>query len=317
MRGATAANGVRSHAMRARRKTAKRRITTRATSEPMEVTPETMETITGGFATSAVVGKGSYGEVLSATWNGKRVAVKRLRPTDGVNAVTVRKSVQREISASRDVRGHKNVVRVIGVSFPTPKAEHTCIVYAPLAECALSTKLSTVDARCAFGWKRRAHAAIDAVAGIAALHTAQWIHFDIKSANVLVSATRCVVGDLGTAVRGPHTLYAVPTDIAAAYPYYAPEYLATGRVTYATDVYCTGLLLLEILSGRLLYVELDRPAFIAAFMLDATSVSFRDPLVVWDDAAADRLARTAVACLAADPDMRPTMHDVLRSLKGE
>lgn len=49
-------------------------------------------------------------------------------------------------------------------------------------------------------------------------------------------------------MRGPTYRYALPTSTEGThYPYYAPEYRLSGEVTYASDVYCVGLLMVSAL----------------------------------------------------------------------
>jgi serine/threonine protein kinase len=104
---------------------------------------------------------------------------------------------------------------------------------------------------------------LDVLDAVAHAHANLIVHRDIKPANVLVSATGDVkLLDFGIAqlvnlnpdgVDAPHTeASALTREIGRALTpeYAAPEQLAGGAVTTATDVYALGVLLYVLLSGR-------------------------------------------------------------------
>lgn len=114
----------------------------------------------------------------------------------------------------------------------------------------------------------------------------------------------------GIAVRGPVVTFEVPAD-HHDYPYFAPEYRRRGETTYAGDVYCLGLLILELIGGGLLGQDW------ASYVADFTSVTaeerelFVDDRVSWDSREAHALANLAARCLVADPAARPALQELL------
>jgi serine/threonine protein kinase len=77
------------------------------------------------------------------------------------------------------------------------------------------------------------------------LHRHDWLHLDLKPANVVVEAGRAVLIDLGLARRPG------PTRAGAGTPgYLAPEQARGDDVGPATDVWALGVVLLEALSGE-------------------------------------------------------------------
>jgi serine/threonine-protein kinase len=97
-------------------------------------------------------------------------------------------------------------------------------------------------------------------AGVQAVHEAGVIHRDIKSSNVMLAkrmdATQAVVMDLGLAREssdGPdaRTELTMPGAVMGTMQYAAPEQLAAGTVTPATDIYALGVVLYEIVTGKL------------------------------------------------------------------
>jgi len=95
---------------------------------------------------------------------------------------------------------------------------------------------------------------VEAVAtGLAELHRAGLIHRDVKPHNILFGGGRTKLADFGLATNdGPDdvTPLTVPGTMLGTLPYLAPELVAGGRASAASDVYALGVTAFQALTGE-------------------------------------------------------------------
>jgi tRNA A-37 threonylcarbamoyl transferase component Bud32 len=131
------------------------------------------------------------------------------------------------------------------------------------------------------------------------------VHRDIKPSNVLIEGSgRPRLADFGIA-RATDATSVTATGVAlGSAAYVAPEQLSDERITAAADVYSTGLVLLECLTGRRQFDGSPSEAALARLQ--------RDPEVP-DDLGAP-WSELLVAMTRRDPAERPTAVEVARRL---
>lgn len=105
-------------------------------------------------------------------------------------------------------------------------------------------------------WSTRIKILLGAAKGLEHLHhnlNPPVINRDVKCANILLGAGyHPKLSDFGLAKLGPtgdntH----VSTRVMGTPGYCAPEYLMTGKLTVKTDIYSFGVVMLEVLTGRM------------------------------------------------------------------
>jgi serine/threonine-protein kinase len=139
------------------------------------------------------------------------------------------------------------------------------------------------------------------LSGLAAAHAAGIAHRDVKPENVLLGPAQSLkVADFGLArmlADATHTKSGLLIGTAA---YLAPEQVAGGRSDFRTDVYATGVMLFELLTGRQPFTG-DTPLAVAYRHVNEV-VPAPSSLVPALPPALDSLVALATS---RDPDLRP------------
>ncbi|KAF9689733.1 hypothetical protein SADUNF_Sadunf01G0123000 [Salix dunnii] len=113
-------------------------------------------------------------------------------------------------------------------------------------------------------------------------------------------------------------------QVVGTYGYAAPEYVETGHLTIHSDIWSFGVVLYEILTGRRT-LERNRPVveqklldWVKQFPVDSKRFSMIiDPRLIneYSFSAAKQIAKLADSCLKKNARERPTMTQVVESLK--
>nr|WSY56922.1 protein kinase [Streptomyces sp. NBC_00886] len=147
---------------------------------------------------------------------------------------------------------------------------------------------------------------------LADLAATQIVHRDLKPSNVLVSVGGAHVIDFGIS-KAMDASTITGTGIRVGTPaYMSPEHLRTGRSDTASDVFS--------LAGTLVYAAVGRAPFGDGTGVDVMHrVAFEkpDPELIAEISAADAaLGSLLTACLAKEPERRPTGQDLIDTAKA-
>ncbi|KAE8680736.1 Serine/threonine-protein kinase CDL1 [Hibiscus syriacus] len=284
-----------------------------------------LHSATGGFSKSNVVGHGGFGSVYRGVLsNGRKVAVK-LMDQEGKQG---EEEFEMEVELLRRLRS-PYLLALIGYCSDSSRK---LLVYEFMANGGLQEHLYPISGsdnmNFNLDWETRLRIALEAAKGLEYLHehvSPPVIHRDFKSSNILLDKNfHAKVSDFGLAKLGSDKAGGhVSTRVLGTQGYVAPEYALTGHLTTKSDVYSYGVVLLELLTGRV-PVDLKRPpgeAVLVSWALPQLTdrekvVGIMDPALEGQYSMKDviQVAAIAAMCVQPEADYRPLMADVVQSL---
>ncbi|KAI3812026.1 hypothetical protein L1987_16727 [Smallanthus sonchifolius] len=201
------------------------------------------------FTSSHIVGKGSFGEIVKASWRGTPVAVKRILPSLSDDRFVVQ-DFRHEVNLLVKLR-HPNIVQFLGaVTEKKPLMLITEFLRGGDLHQCLKEK-GALNPTTAINF------ALDIARGMAYLHTEPnvIIHRDLKPRNVLLvnsNADHLKVGDFGLSklirVQNSHDVYKM-TGETGSYRYMAPEVFKHCKYDKKVDVFSFAMILYQMLEG--------------------------------------------------------------------
>jgi serine/threonine-protein kinase len=156
--------------------------------------------------------------------------------------------------------------------------------------------------------ERALELAIQICAGVGYAHRAGLVHCDVKPQNILVTAEgRVKITDFGIARALASLRPGETTDVVWGSPqYYSPEQAAGETPTPASDVYSIGIVMYEMLSGRLPFIAATQQALALMHIRDEPP-----PLTLSNPAVPESLERIVHKVMAKEPSARYRTADQL------
>ncbi|KHN14714.1 Leucine-rich repeat receptor-like protein kinase PXL1 [Glycine soja] len=272
---------------------------------------------------SNVIGMGGTGIVYKAEIHRPHVtlAVKKLWRSrtdieDGNDAL-------REVELLGRLR-HRNIVRLLGY---VHNERNVMMVYEYMPNGNLGTALhGEQSARLLVDWVSRYNIALGVAQGLNYLHHdchPLVIHRDIKSNNILLDSNlEARIADFGLArmmIQKNETV----SMVAGSYGYIAPEYGYTLKVDEKIDIYSYGVVLLELLTGKMpldpsFEESIDIVEWIRKKKSNKALLEALDPAIASQCKHVQEemllVLRIALLCTAKLPKERPPMRDIVTML---
>ena len=228
------------------------------TREPaLSITPGTS---VGGWTLGRLLGEGGMGSVFLGERRGEgftqRAAVKLLSSPAPTGLLHQRFLAERGILARLE---HPGIARMLDGGVTAQGAPYLAmeLVEGRTLTQASQASRATVEERLALF--------LEVCAAVEYAHRNLVVHRDLKPSNVMVDGTgRVKLLDFGIAklLAPGGEPQDQPTLLRALTPQYAaPEQVTGDAITTATDVYALGVLLFELLAGRLPYALADQSPF--------------------------------------------------------
>ena len=214
-----------------------------------------------------VIGRGGMATVHlgNDTRLGRKVAVKLLKPSLA-NDPAFRTRFRQEAQAAARM-AHPTVVRVYDAGEETVSEPSGAEVQVPfiVMEYVEGRPLSDIIAEGAVAPDEAVRITEGILTALEYSHRAGVVHRDIKPANVMVTHTGQVkVMDFGIAraITDTSATVAQTTSILGTASYFSPEQARGETVDARTDLYSTGVVLFELLTGRAPFLG-DTPVAVA------------------------------------------------------
>lgn len=254
--------------------------------------------VVGSFRLHRRLGAGGMGVVyLGSDRRGQRVALKVIRP-DLAEDQEFRSRFAREVSAARRIRGGCTA-RLVAADLeadrpwfatqyvPGPSLHDKVAEEGPLSAAEVAAVGAALSE------------------GLVAVHEAGVVHRDLKPSNILLSPKGPRIIDFGIAwATGASTLTHVGTAVGSP-GFLAPEQVRGAAVTPATDVFALGATLAYAATS-------DSPFGHGSSEVMLYRVVHEEPHL---DGVPDALAPLVSACLAKDPEERPSTLQLSLRLK--
>ncbi|XP_028086140.1 probable serine/threonine-protein kinase PBL5 isoform X2 [Camellia sinensis] len=202
------------------------------------------------FNSDYFLGEGGFGKVYKGKLEDtdQIVAIKQL---DRNGLQGIREFIVEVLTLG--LANHPNLVKLIGYC---AEGEQRLLVYEYMALGSLEDHLHDLRPnRKRLDWNTRMKIAAGAAKGLEYLHDKMKppvIYRDLKCSNILLDeAYNPKLSDFGLAKVGPvGDKTHVSTRVMGTYGYCAPDYAMTGQLTFKSDIYSFGVVLLEIITGR-------------------------------------------------------------------
>uniref|UniRef100_A0A7N8X7M5 Tyrosine-protein kinase n=1 Tax=Mastacembelus armatus TaxID=205130 RepID=A0A7N8X7M5_9TELE len=236
------------------------------------------------------LGQGCFGEVWMGTWNGTtRVAIKTLKP-----GTMSPEAFLQEAQVMKKLR-HEKLVQLYAVVSEEP----IYIVTEYMSQGSLLDFLKG-EAGKMLRLPQLVDMAAQIAAGMAYVERMNYVHRDLRSANILVGDNLvCKVADFGLARLIEDNEYTARQGAKFPIKWTAPEAALYGRFTIKSDVWSFGVLLTELATkGRVPY-----PGMVNREVLDQVERGYRMPCPA---ECPSSLHELMLSCWRKDPEERPT-----------
>ncbi|KDO22022.1 TKL protein kinase [Saprolegnia parasitica CBS 223.65] len=256
-----------------------------------------------------LVGAGAHAHVYHGMYNATPVAIKTL--------MTSRKHEIDRVIAEIELLATLDSPYIVGLvgAVWAGRLANLEIVLEYMDGGDLFTYLRSHDT-VTYAWPAKRTTLLSVARGLLYLHERSIIHRDVKARNVLLDDEKGTkLTDFG--VSRVDSL-ATMTIGVGTYRWMAPEVLQENRYSVAADVYSFGILLSEVDTHAIPYMDMiqpetGNPLMDTAILAQVVQGRLRPTL---SPTCPEDIAALAQRCLAFDPMERPTAADVLAALNA-
>ncbi|KAM3215236.1 hypothetical protein ACQJBY_067301 [Aegilops geniculata] len=226
--------------------------------KPTNLSLALLKDITENFSEDREIGHGGFATVYKGVLGNGNVAVKRIRNSHSINETLF----YREVDSLLNIK-HKNVVRFLGFCASTDQiaiqiAGSKRHIYAEVRERLLcfeyisngSLQKYVTDELRGLEWNTRYGIIRGICEGLHHLHSEKHIyHMDLKPGNILLDNDMVPkITDFGLS-RLDEKSKTMSEDRLGSLGYCAPEYISEGNMSFKSDMYSLGKIIIELVTG--------------------------------------------------------------------
>ncbi|KAL8159529.1 hypothetical protein V2J09_001066 [Rumex salicifolius] len=301
-----------------------RRLSSQRRTRAVQVfTYKELEMATDNFNEQNVIGNGGFGVVYRGVLtDGTVAAIKMLHQE--------RKQGERAFRIEVDLLSRLHSPYLVELFGYCADQNHRILVFEFMINGSLEYHLlkSPEGYPQPLDWGMRLRIALDCARALEFLHehaSPSIIHRDFKCTNILLDHNfRAKVSDFSLAKIGSDKINGqISTRVLGTTGYLAPEYILTGKLTTKSDVYSYGVVLLQLITGRV-PIDVSRPPgehVLVSWALPRLTNREKVEEMVDPDLRGQysrkdlvQVAAIAAVCVQAEADYRPLMTDVVQSL---
>ncbi|KAG6389924.1 hypothetical protein SASPL_151399 [Salvia splendens] len=289
---------------------------------PMRYKYSSIKKMTNSFSEN--LGRGGFGSVYKGQFpDGCLVAVKVLNESNGNG-----EDFMNEV-ASISRTSHVNIVSLLGFCY---EGSRRALIYNFMPNGSLEKFIgnnASSSLECTLGWDKLFEIALGIARGLEYLHqgcSTRILHLDIKPQNILLDKELCPkISDFGLAKLCPNRSSILSMLVArGTIGYIAPEVFSRslGEVSYKSDVYSYGMLVLEMVGGRTTVDprDVDRTSeiYFPNYLYKQMEVNNAERDVEDGNLPVKRnMIVIGLWCIQTNPKDRPSMTRVVEMLEGK
>lgn len=250
----------------------------------------------GKYTLKELLGQGGYGAVyVGEPKHGQNVAVKVLDASHARDEDAIAR-FKREGETAKRLK-HPNIVRVLEVGSSRSRQYLVMELVRGGSFERLLRREGAPD--------KVLPVLLETARALAYAHEQGVVHRDVKPANILLTRSgRAKVADFGLARAIDHSSMTTEGRMLGTASYMSPEQVRGERASAASDVYAVGIMIYDAISGELPFKSDTQLGFLYQHAeVEPPPPTVRPPYPA-------SLAALSLACLAKNPEDRPTMATV-------